>query len=125
MSPLHYSEETYKIRGAILEVYKTLGVGFLESVYHEALSIELANHEVPFTIKPGYGIRYKASLLERTFHPDFVCYSKIILEIKAISELTDANRAQVHNYLKASGFKLGLIVNFNHYPGVKIERIVK
>lgn len=68
---------------------------------------------------------YKTKQLEKKFEPDFLCYDLIVVEIKAVSALTDEHRAQVHNYLKAIGFKLGLLVNFGHYPKVEYERIVR
>ncbi len=79
---------------------------------------------IPFAEKPWLNLSYKGRLLKSTYQPDFVCYGKIIVEIKAISALTDETRAQIINYLKASGLPLGILVNFGHYPKIEIERFV-
>ena len=122
---LIYPDESYAIRGACFEVYKNKGCGFLESVYQESLEIELGLQGVEFVPQPRLQLEYKGHKLRSEFVPDFVCWGKIIVEIKAVSELSDEHRAQVHNYLKATGFKLGFLVNFGQAHGVKIERIVK
>lgn len=119
-----YKEESYQIQGAIFEVYKTIGTGFLESVYQICLQKEFALRNIPYAEKPKIEISYKNERLPLTFRPDFVCFNKIIIEIKAVSEISDEHRAQLHNYLRISGMKLGLLVNFNHSPKVEIERIV-
>jgi GxxExxY protein len=125
MSDLIYKEESYRILGACFEVYRELGCGFLEAVYQEALEIELAAQGIPFMSQVPLTLSYKGCALQQVYVPDFVCWSKIILEIKAVSTLDDVHRAQVHNYLKATGHKLGLLVNFGHYPKVEYERIVR
>ena len=76
-------------------------------------------------IRPALQLTYKGRLLEQRYVPDFICFEKVVLEIKAASELSDEHRAQVHNYLKATGFQLGLLVNFGHYPKLEWERIVR
>lgn len=119
-----YKEESYQIQGAIFEVYKTIGTGFLESVYQICLQKEFALRNIPYAEQPEIEISYKNERLPLTFRPDFVCFNKIIIEIKAVSEISDEHRAQLHNYLRISGMKLGLLVNFNHSPKVEIERIV-
>ncbi len=121
---IRYKEESYLIQGAIFEVYKNLGPGFLESVYQACLQKELASRSIPFVEQPEIPISYKGEVLPLSFRPDFVCFQKIIIELKSVSELTDEHRAQLHNYLRISGMKLGLLVNFNHIPKVIIERIV-
>ena len=118
-------EESYAILGACFEVYKEKGCGFLEPVYQECLEIELAFRKVPFKAQPKLGLTYRDQLLTQSYEPDFICYDKIIIELKAVSELTDKHRAQVHNYLKATDMRLGLLVNFGHYPGLEHERIVR
>ena len=125
MSELIYEAESYAIRGACFEVYKEKGFGFLESVYQECLEIEFELAGVPFTSKPKLQLVYKERKLKSTFEPDLLCYDKIVLELKAVTLLTDEHRAQLHNYLKATSYKLGFLVNFGHHRGVQIERIVR
>ena len=119
-----YETESYAIIGACFEVHNEKGSGFVEPVYQECLEIELALQQLPFLPQPELEISYKGKSLTSRYRPDFVCFDKIILELKAVSQFTDQNRAQVHNYLKASGFKLGLLVNFGSHPKLEYERIV-
>lgn len=123
-SGLLYREESYAIRGAIFEVYKVMGCGFLESVYQECLAKEFDHCGIPFREQPELALDYKGERLVQTYRADFICYEKIIIEIKAVKEITDEHRAQLMNYLKASNYTLGLLVNFGHYPKVTVERIV-
>ncbi len=125
MADIIYKDECFRIMGACFEVYNELGCGFLEPVYHESLGMELAMQEIPFRQKAEVTLNYKGQLLVHTYEPDFVCWDMIILEIKAVSELADTHRAQVHNYLKATGHRLGLLVNFGSYPKLVWERIVR
>jgi len=97
----------------------------VEPFYQECLSFELEMREIPFAEQLRLPLAYKGRPLEQTYKPDFICFGKIILEIKAVSNLTDEHRAQVHNYLKATGYNLGLLVSFGHYPKVEWERIVR
>jgi GxxExxY protein len=122
---LIYREECYAIVGACFEVYKEKGCGFAENVYQECLEIELALQNIPFQPQFELRLQYKNRPLKSFFLPDFVCYEKIIVELKAVTKLTDEHRAQVHNYLKGTGFKLGLLVNFGHHPKLEYERIVR
>ncbi len=124
MTEIIYKDESYTIMGACFEVYKEMGCGFLEAVYQECLEIELANQGIVFQPHPDLTLRYKGRPLKQVYIPDFICWDKIVLEIKAVSELAPEHRAQVHNYLHATGYKLGLLVNFGHYPKVEYERIV-
>ena len=117
-------EESYAIMGACFEVYREKGCGFLESVYQECLAVELGLQKVPYDEQVGLALEYKGHPLGQRYVADYICYERIILEIKAVSELTDIHRAQVHNYLKATGYKLGLLVNFGHHPKLEWERIV-
>jgi GxxExxY protein len=119
-----YKEESYKIVGACFEVYREKACGFLEAVYQECMEIELRSQGIPFVSQKPLQLEYKGSPLRSTYTPDFICYEKIVLELKAVTELTDEHRAQVQNYLKATGLKLGLLVNFGHYPKAQVERIV-
>jgi GxxExxY protein len=123
MNEIIHREESYKIMGACFEVYKEKGCGFLEAVYQECLELELADQAIPFRAQQKLQLNYKGRPLKQTYEPDFVCHDKIVLEIKAVSSLTDEHRAQVQNYLRATGHRLGLLVNFGHYPKVESERI--
>ena len=119
-----YKEESYKIVGACFEVYREKGCGFLESVYQECLEVEFRLQGIPFDPKKLLALEYKGCPLRSTYQPDFICYEKIVLELKAVTELADEHRAQIQNYLKATGMKLGLLVNLGHFPKVQWERIV-
>ena len=121
---LIYKDESYKILGACFEVYKERGCGLLEAVYQECLEIELNLAHIPFSSQAALTLYYKGRKLKQTYVPDFECYNKIIVELKAVKELCDEHRAQVFNYLRATGFQLGLLVNFGHYPKLEYERIV-
>ena len=114
---LIYKEESYAIIGACFAVCKDKGCGFLEPVYHECLEIEFVFQRIPFLSKPLQTLQYRARTLVQTFSPDFICYDKIILEIKAVSVLIDEHRAQVLNYLSAIGCKLGLLVILAIFQG--------
>ena len=111
---LIYKEESYAIIGACMAVSNDQGCGFLEPVYHECLTIEFEIRGIPFISKPLQTLQYRGRTLIQTFAPDFLCYDKIILEIKAASVLVDEHRAQVLNYLSATGGELALLVNFGH-----------
>ncbi len=116
--------ESFEIMGACFEVYKEKGSGFLESVYQECLEIEFDERKIAFKVQPELSLTYKGRPLKSKFKPDFICHDKIVVELKAVTALTDEHRAQVHNYLRATGMKLGLLVNFGHYPKLEYERIV-
>jgi len=125
VAELIYKDEAFAIIGACFEVYNDKGCGFLEAVYQECPEIELELRAIPFQPQTELQLTYKGRFLKKTYQPDFVCFEKIIVEIKAVSELTDEHRAQVHNYLKATGFRLGLLVNFGHKGKLEYERIVR
>ncbi|HQT51918.1 MAG TPA: GxxExxY protein [Phenylobacterium sp.] len=118
-----YPDEVFRIQGAIFEVNRELGAGFLEAVYQEALSIELEARGIPFAASRPLSLTYKGQALRQTYVPDFVCFNTIIVEIKALREFAPEHRAQVLNYLKASGMRLGLLVNFGAMPKARIERL--
>lgn len=120
---LIHEEETYRILGACFEVYKEKGCGFLEAVFQECMEMELGLQGIPFVAQPELALAYKGRPLKQKYKPDFVCYGKVLVELKAVSKLTDEHRAQVINYLHATGLKVGLLVNFGHYPKVEHERI--
>jgi GxxExxY protein len=119
-----YKEACYQIQGAVFDVYREMGCGFLESVYQECLAKELSKREIPFVEHPELKLSYKGEILRQTFIPDFVCHESIIVELKALSATTGTHTAQVLNYLKATGLRLGLLVNFGRHPKASIERIV-
>jgi len=91
-----------------------MGCGFLEPVYQECVELELACQGIPFFAQVQLRLRYKYHILKSKYILDAICYGKIVLELKAVKEITDEHRAQVHNYLKSTGFRLGIIVNFGH-----------
>src|SRR5687768_18592809 len=124
MGVIVYREESYAVQGAIFEVYKGMGSGFLESVYQECLEIELRTRGIPFAARMQLALHYKGRALERKYRADLVCYSCLLVELKAVRALTGEHRAQVINYLSATGMRLGLLVNFGSYPKVGIERLV-
>ncbi len=124
MKNVVFADESYKIMGACFEVYRDKGCGFLEAVFQECLELEFEDQNISFLAQPKLALSYKGRSLKQTYSPDFVCFDKIILEIKAVKEITDEHRAQVHNYLAATGLQLGLLINFGHYPKFQSERIV-
>jgi GxxExxY protein len=125
MNDIIYKDECYRIMSACFEVYNEKGCGFTEPVYQECLEIELGLQSIPFTPQAHLPMSYKGRPLRQRFQPDFVCHEKIILEIKAVTALVDEHRAQVLNYLNATGFHLALLVNFGHHGKLEWERIVK
>ena len=125
MTEIIYKNESYAIIGGCFEVYNEKGCGFLEPVYQECLGIEFEYQHIPAIGKPSLTLSYRDRILKQTYEPDYVCFGKIIVELKAVSSLTDEHRAQLLNYLHATGFELGLLVNFGHYPGLEYERIAK
>jgi GxxExxY protein len=122
---LLYQQETFQIIGACFEVYKEKGCGFLEVVYQECLEIEFGLQGIPFVPQQELHLTYKGCQLVQLYKPDFLLFDRIILEIKAEKTLVDEHRAQLHNYLKATGLRVGLLVNFGHYPKLEHERIIR
>jgi GxxExxY protein len=125
MTEIIYKKESYAIIGACFEVYNAKGCGFLEPVYQECLAIEFEHQRIPAIPKPLLTLSYRDRTLQQTYQVDFVCFEKIILELKGASTLADEHRAQLLNYLHATGFALGLLVNIGHYPKLEYERIAK
>ena len=123
MAEIIYKEESFKIIGACFEVYNQKGFGFTEPVYQECLEIEFALQKIPFAAQPEIRLEYKGRSLEQFFKPDFICFDKIIVEIKSVSELIDAHLSQTLNYLSATNFELALLVNFGQYPKLNYKRI--
>ena len=121
---LLYEKESYKIIGAAMAVHRELGCGFLEQVYQEALEIEFELQGIPFKREPAIQIAYKGQRLKKEYFADFTCYDKIIIELKALDDLVSKHESQVLNYLKASGYKLGILINFGQ-ESLQRKRIVK
>jgi GxxExxY protein len=119
-----FKEECYIIQGAIFEVYREMGCGFLEAVYQECLTKEFMNKKIYYIAQQELKLSYKGEELEQKYRPDFICYDKIIIELKAVKEIASEHEAQVFNYLKATGMQLGMLVNFGHYPKAQIKRII-
>mgnify|MGYP006312205991 CR=1 FL=1 len=119
-----YKDECYAIQGAVFEVYREMGHGFLEAVYQECLLTELQSRNIPCAAQPMLRLLYKNQLLEQVYIPDFVCYGKIIVELKAVKVIAAEDTSQVINYLRATDMKLGLLVNFGSYPKATINRVV-
>ena len=118
---LIYKHETYHIIGAAMKVHRELGPGFTEKIYQEALALELKEQGIPFDREVALHASYKGVTLEGTFIPDFICYDKIIVEIKATKEISDVHRSHAINYAKVAGYKLSLLLNFGE-ASLKHER---
>jgi GxxExxY protein len=116
-------DECYAIQGAVFDVYREMGCGFLEAVFQECLEREFRLRQLPFEAQKELVLSYKGEQLAKTYKPDFICYGKIIVELKAVKEIAPEHKAQLLNYLKATGMELGLLVNFGAYPKAKIIRI--
>ncbi|MFO0065637.1 MAG: GxxExxY protein [Pirellulaceae bacterium] len=118
-----FKDESYAIQGAIFDVYREMGCGFLESVYQECLEKEFRLQNIPFVSQAELKLTYKGEPLVQTYKPDFICFNQIIVELKAVKAIAPEHQAQVINYLKASGMKLGILVNFGDYPKATIVRL--
>lgn len=123
-SGILFKEESYKIMGACFEVYKQMGCGFLEGVYQECLALEFRRQDIPHEEQPRLSLNYKGVSLELHYAPDYLCFGEVIVEIKAVSQLADEHRAQAINYLKATGKRLALLINFGHHPKLEYERLL-
>ena len=121
---LLFKDEYYKIVGACFEVYKEKGCGFAEAVYQECLQFELESKQIPFVAQAPLRLEYKGRVLTSAYQADLICFESIIVELKAVTEITDQHKAQLQNYLKATNLSLGILVNFGHYPGAEVERII-
>ncbi|MBI3110739.1 MAG: GxxExxY protein [Ignavibacteriales bacterium] len=122
---LLYREEVYAIVGAAIEVHRELGPGFLEAVYHEAMEIVLTAHNIPFKSNEKLRIRFKEILLRKEYEADFICYDKIIVEIKALDVVAGKEEAQLLHYLKTTGFRIGLLINFGSVGTLKWKRYIR
>jgi len=119
-----YKDECYQIQGAVFEVYREMGCGFLEAVYQECLERELKLRNIPFVAQSTLQLNYKGEALTQIYKPDLICFDSIVIELKAVSAICGEHQAQVLNYLKATGKRLGLLVNFGCYPKATVERLV-
>ena len=124
MGTLLLKDESYAIRGAVFEVYREMGCGFLEAVYQECLEKELTKQGVPFEARKELSLTYKGEPLKQVYKPDLICYGEIVLELKAVKTINPEHRAQLINYLKAANIHLGLLVNFGSHPKATIERLI-
>jgi GxxExxY protein len=120
-----YKDECFRIQACVFQVNKKLGSGFLEAVYQEALEIELAKAKIPYEAQKKLPIHYDGRLLKQYYQADFVCFEKIIIEIKAVTRISNEHKAQIFNYLAATGLRLGLLVNFCSYPKAEVTRIIR
>jgi GxxExxY protein len=124
MTELIYKDEVFAIVGAAIEVHRVLGPGFLEAVYQEAMEIECATKKIPFSPQQIIQIQYKQHTLKKEYIADMVCFEKIIVEFKALDQLTGREESQVINYLKATGYKVGVLINFGSHPKLEWKRFV-
>jgi len=124
MMDLIYKDEVFAIVGAAMEVHRVLGPGFLEAVYQEAMEIEIASRKIPFVSQQVLRIQYKQHTLKKEYIADMVCFEKIIVEFKALDQLTGREESQVLNYLKATGYKVGVLINFGSHPKLEWKRFV-
>ena len=124
MSDLIGKDEVYKIVGACLDVYNTLGFGYLEAVYQDALALEFRMRNIPFEREKEIEICYKGIVLGKKYYADFLCFGKVIVETKAVGSLAEEHTAQTLNYLKSTGTKVAVLVNFGHSQGLQWKRLV-
>ena len=124
MSHLIFKEESFQIIGACYEVHKELGAGFLEAIYQEALECEFLERGIPYKKEVKLKVNYKGKSLKKEYFADFICYDKIIIELKALDELAGPHESQVINYLKATNLELGLLINFGQ-SSLKYKRLVR
>lgn len=123
MPQIIYKEDSYRIIGTCMEVYNVLGSGFLESVYQEALALEFEDRGIPFVREKKLQVHYKQHVLQTKYRSDFIVFDKILVETKAIDALTNKDSSQLLNYLNATKFKLGILVNFGASSKLESKRI--
>ena len=121
---LLHAGEVFQIQGAVFEVNRVMGRGFLEAVYQECLALEFAARQIPFRETPQLKLTYKSAQLRQTYVPDFVCFDAVVVELKASREVAPEHRAQVLNYLRATGLEVGLLANFGSASRATVERLV-
>jgi GxxExxY protein len=125
VTELLLKDEVFAIIGAAIEVHRELGPGFLEAVYQEAMEIELADRNIPFVAQEPLTIRFKIRILKKRYEPDLLCYNQVIAELKAANQLCSADEAQLLNYLKATGLRVGLLINFGSVGKLEWKRYVR
>jgi GxxExxY protein len=118
------ADEVFRLQGAIFEVNRVMGRGFLEAVYQESLALEFGDRGIPFRAQPTLKVSYKGRPLRQTYAPDFICFDKVIVELKHMRDLVPEHRAQVLNYLRVTGLRVGLLVNFGAPSRATVERLV-
>ncbi|MBK9155796.1 MAG: GxxExxY protein [Chloracidobacterium sp.] len=123
-SEMILAEETYAVVGAAMEVYYKLGTGFLEPVYQQVLPIEFALRNIPFETQRRFKIDYKGTTIEKEYVADFVCFGQIIVEIKALNQLSPVDWSQILNYLKVSRMRVGLLFNFGSAGRLEWKKLV-
>lgn len=123
-SKIKYQDLTFSIIGAAMEVHRVLGCGFTEPIYQDALEEEFRLRNIPYSREKSFQVTYKDKVLDKTFRTDFVCYDKVIVELKTASDFTDEHYAQVCNYLKASGMELALLINFGK-KSLEYKRVLR
>ena len=124
MAELILKEEVYQIVGAAMAVFNELGSGFLESVYQEALTIELFDRKIDFQQLVPLRIKYKGRVLKKRFCADVICFGAVLVELKTAIALTEADESQLLNYLKATGLRVGVLINFGDLAELKWKRLV-
>lgn len=124
MAELILKDEVYAIAGAAMEVYYTLGIGFLEPVYQAAIAIEFNGRGIPYAREPRLDLSYKQIPIDKTYRPDFVCCDQIVVELKCQTRLTGVEEAQIINYLKITRKRVGLLMNFGSLPKLEWKRYV-
>jgi GxxExxY protein len=126
MNPeLIFKDEVYAIVGAAMEVHNELSGGYLEAVYQEAMEIELADRAIPLVPRQQLRITYKGRTLEKFYIADLVCYGAVLVEIKALDHLSGKEESQILNYLKTTGLRVGVLLNFGNSSGLEWKRFVR
>lgn len=125
MAELLLKDEVYAVVGAAMVVYNELGPGFLEAVYHEAMEIELRLRRIPFVSHALLTVTYKDVVLNKRYEADLVVYDQLIVELKAMTQLTSVEQSQLLNYLKITGHQVGVLINFGHVSDLQWKRMVK
>jgi len=121
---LLHAGEVFRIQGAVFEVNRVMGPGFLEAVYQECLAIEFGSRAIPFRAQPPLQLSYKGERLRQTYAPDFICFDSIIVELKTGRDVAPEHRAQLLNYLRATGLRVGLLVHFGNSTKAAVQRLV-
>lgn len=124
MPEIILKDEVYAVAGAAMEVYYTIGTGFLEAIYQEALEIELSRRKIPFESQKPLSLTYKDVVLEKPYFADLICYDQIVVELKVLPRLTNLEMAQIINYMKITKHRVGVLINFGSMPKLEWKRYV-